>query len=231
MTAEWKNLIMANFVIDPKVLEKYLPSGTEIDYFNGKTFVSVVGFLFANTKVRGLRIPFHINFQEVNLRFYVRYKEQDIWKRGTVFISEIVPRAAITFVANNIYHENYRTLPMKHFLKESDVIKTGYHWKFKGRWNKIEVTAGSTANAMIVDSEESFIAEHYWGYARFSKTVTYEYQVAHIPWMVYPVSDYLLECDFEGLYGPEFSLLKSQQPSSVFLAKGSPVEVYKKRKL
>ena len=35
-------------------------------------YVSLVGFRFLNTRVLGVSIPFHRDFDEVNLRFYVR---------------------------------------------------------------------------------------------------------------------------------------------------------------
>ena len=222
---------MANYVIDPQLLSDFLPSGTEIDFHEGRTFVSLVGFLFCNTRVRGIKIPYHVNFQEVNLRFYVKYLENQKWKRGTVFISEIVPRSAITLVANSIYHENYRTLPMKDFLFHDEHIRTGYQWKFMNHWNKIEVIAGNIAGPMIAGSEQAFIAEHYWGYAKYSAEVTYEYQVMHEPWLLYPVESYTIECDFKNLYDNKFEGLQLQEPSSVFLAKGSAIEVYRKRKL
>ena len=34
--------------------------------------MSVVGFMFADTRIRGIAIPFHRTFEEVNLRFYVK---------------------------------------------------------------------------------------------------------------------------------------------------------------
>ena len=113
LTAQWRNLLMVNYEIDPVVLKKYVPCHTELDSFNGVHYVSLVGFLFKDTKVRGLSFPFHRTFEEVNLRFYVRYKEGHQWKRGVVFMKEIVPRRMITFVANTIYKEKYATHVMQ----------------------------------------------------------------------------------------------------------------------
>jgi hypothetical protein len=99
LTAEWRKLALANYVIDPKILEKYVPKGTELDIWEGKCFVSLVGFRFLNTKVKGIKVPFHVNFDEVNLRFYVKYLDGNEWKRGVVFIKEIVPKPILSFVA------------------------------------------------------------------------------------------------------------------------------------
>ena len=99
LKAEWRKLILVNYEVDQKVLTPYLPAKTELDLHNGKCMVSLVGFKFVNTKMLGLKIPFHINFEEVNLRFYVKHKAGNDWKRGVVFIKEIVPKRAISIVA------------------------------------------------------------------------------------------------------------------------------------
>lgn len=232
LTAEWKDLIMANYIIDPSILLPYLPNKTELDLYNGNAYVSLIGFMFSNTKILGLKIPFHVNFEEVNLRFYVRYNDNGIWKRGAVFIKEIVPKPAITFVANTIYHEKYSTLRMKHFLKESEnEIQLGYHWKNKGKWNKLEATTEIAAIAMQQGSEEEFIAEHYWGYSRYNNKTTFEYAVQHPSWKIYPIKNYLVDCDFTLLYGDKFAYLQNAKPNSVFVAKGSQVTVLHKRNI
>ena len=114
LTAEWNDLAIINYEIDPKILEKYVPLGTELDFWNKKCYISLIGFMFENVKVLGIKIPFHVTFEEVNLRFYVKRFENGIWKRGTVFIKEIVPKPAVTLVANTLYKEHYQTLKMQH---------------------------------------------------------------------------------------------------------------------
>lgn len=130
LKAEWRKLLMANYIVDPKLLLPYLPNKTELDLWNGSCYVSLVGFMFLNTRIKSIKVPFHTNFEEVNLRFYVRYKDNYEWKRGTVFIKEIVPKPALTFVANLVYKEHYETLPMAHCWKtEGDILTTEYSWK------------------------------------------------------------------------------------------------------
>lgn len=68
LSAEWRNLLMINFQAEPGVLQLYLPYRTELDTWNDTHYVSLVGFMFKNTRVRGLSIPFHRRFEEVNLR-------------------------------------------------------------------------------------------------------------------------------------------------------------------
>ncbi|MEP7255521.1 MAG: DUF2071 domain-containing protein [Ferruginibacter sp.] len=232
LTADWKNLIMANYIVDPAILKPYLPNKTELDIFNGNIYVSLVGFMFMNTRLLGLKIPFHINFEEVNLRFYVRYNDNGEWKRGTVFIKEIVPKPAISFIANTIYHEKYATKKMDHFfIDKEQVFSIGYQWKHQNKWNKMEVVTEKTALPMQAGSEEEFIAEHYRGYSKYDHTTTYEYHVQHPAWKVYRVKNYLIDCDFTSLYGTAFSALQHSKPNSVFVAEGSAISVLKKRKL
>ncbi|NJN34274.1 MAG: DUF2071 domain-containing protein, partial [Saprospiraceae bacterium] len=166
LTARWENLIMANYEVDGRILEKYLPQGTELDLWNNRCYVSLVGFLFLNTKVLGVRFPFHQNFEEVNLRFYVKYKEHDIHrktleKRGVVFIKEIVPKSMITFVANNVYNENYQTLKMSHEIFETDnTLNIKYLWQYQNNWNSLQVESEKAKSPALPNSEEAFITEH-----------------------------------------------------------------------
>lgn len=223
---------MANYTVDPAVLTPYLPHKTEIDLFNGKAFVSLVGFMFMNTRLLGYKIPFHVNFEEVNLRFYVRFKDNGAWKRGTVFIKEIVPKPAIAFIANILYHEKYATKRMSHKIKETgNEILMGYKWKHQRKWNSIEALVENTPQPMIMGSEEAFIAEHYWGYSKYSDTTTFEYNVQHPAWKVFPVKNFRIDCDFMSLYGEDFSHLQHAGPDFVLVAQGSAVSVLKKRKL
>ena len=229
LTARWENLIMANYIIDPAVLSAYIPSKTKLDTFNGNVYISLVGFNFLNTKVLGLKIPFHSNFEEVNLRFYVQHEDGNTIKRGVVFIKEIVPKAAISFIANTLYKEKYSAMPMKHLSKEKEgELQLGYYWKQKKKWNKLEATASKIPVPVNNGSEEEFIAEHYWGYSKHKET-TNEYQVQHPKWEVYPLKSYSIDCDFTSLYGEKFSILQSVQPSSVFVAKGSGISVLSKK--
>ncbi|MDB5202820.1 MAG: uncharacterized protein JWQ27_2229 [Ferruginibacter sp.] len=228
LEAEWRNLIMVNYVVDPKILEPYLPAGTTVDLFHGKAYVSLVGFLFAETKVLGVKIPFHINFEEVNLRFYVTHEG----KRGVVFIKEIVPKAAISFVANNLFGEKYATAPMKHFfLQAGEDFVFSFQWKSDGRWNMLEAVTETHAVEMPPGSEEEFIAEHYYGYSRKNERTTFEYEVKHPRWRVFPVIEYTVNTDFAGLYGDAFAALKDSVPASVFVAQGSAISVGNKRRL
>jgi uncharacterized protein len=227
LNAEWRKLAMANYAIDPSLLESFLPRYTELDFWNDRCYVSLVGFMFNNTKVVGVKIPFHINFEEVNLRFYVKHKAQGVWKRGVVFIKEIVPRRALTFVANNLYNEKYVTMPMSHSWElQENRWHVGYQWG-KGLQYSFKVIAEQEATAIEANTEEEFITEHYWGYTKINATRTAEYGVEHPRWEVYKMIGYQIDVDFGQLYGPAFSQLAQEQPVSVFLAEGSEIKVKK----
>ena len=225
LTAEWRKLAIANYVVDPTLLQKYIPYKTELDFWSSTCYVSLVGFMFINTKLKGIKIPFHSNFEEVNLRFYVRYKDGNDSKRGVVFIKEIVPKPALTFVANTIYNENYETLRMAHAWEtvNSDLNVT-YSWK-KQQWHKFRVRAKPTLVDIGPGSEEEFITEHFWGYTKINQQETSEYGVEHPRWQVYPVHQYSVDVDFGLIYGKEFTFLERAKPKSVFLAEGSEIIV------
>jgi uncharacterized protein YqjF (DUF2071 family) len=230
LTAEWRKLVFANYVIDKDVLKTYLPYGTELDLWNGNCYVSLIGFMFVYTNLLGIKIPFHINFEEVNLRFYVRHLQNGEWKRGVVFIKEIVPKRALTFVANTIYKENYETMPMNHHWHANDKYRTiQYRWKKGNKWNLIQVQAGLEALTIEPDSETEFITEHYWGYARVNGGQTNEYQVTHPKWLVYEVQEFAIDVAFGEVYGPTFNFLNTLQPTSVMLADGSNITIENKR--
>jgi len=227
LTAEWRKLALAQYAVDAEILNQYLPPHTELDDWQGKYYVSLVGFMFIDVKLRGFNIPLHTNFEEVNLRFYVKYKDGDEWKRGVVFVKEIVPLPAITFVANTIYKENYQTLPMKHlWIEQAHQLEVDYLWKNK-TWNKFSVIASSKAEEIAVGSEEEFITEHYWGYTKIGLNRTSEYGVEHPRWKAYSVKNYKIEVDFGINYGSDFAFLKNAIPDSVMLAEGSEIRVLK----
>ncbi|HYH16480.1 MAG TPA: DUF2071 domain-containing protein [Flavisolibacter sp.] len=232
LSAEWRNLLMANYAIDPKVLQPYVPAYTELDLFDNIYYASLVGFLFTNTRLRGISVPFHRTFEEVNLRFYVRYKENGQWKRGVVFIKEIVPKRMITFVANTIYKEKYATHPMQHQWQVSEEeLKVSYRWKVGNDWNHLSAIAAKEATPVKEESVEEFITEHYWGFTQIGKGVTGQYEVSHPRWNIHHIKEYSVQCSIESLYGEAFAEALRQPPQSVFLAEGSAIKVMKGSKV
>lgn len=226
LSAEWKKLILANYAVDPEILKPYLPANTELDVWDDTHYVSVVGFLFDNVKVKGLSIPGHTSFPEVNLRFYVRYKHEQKWKRGTVFIKEIVPKPLIKFAANTLYGENYVSMPMRH---QWDILdneqRIEYEWKFQNKWNYIKVRAGLDPVDIKDGSEAEFITEHYWGYTKRTDLITSEYEVIHPTWKVYRMHNLAFSYNTKALFGEVFVPYLETKPKSVFLAEGSEIKI------
>ncbi len=225
LSAEWNYLAMLNYRVPEEILIPHLPAGTELDKRDGHAMMSVVGFLFNKTRVLGLQWPFHTNFEEVNLRFYIRHFDGKEWKRGVAFISEIVPSPAIAFIAKRLYNEPYRSMRMKHKLyTTANELSVEYSWKNNGNWNSITVTAEAGEKEIETNSDAEFILEHYWGYNQISKNKTVEYQVEHPRWKIFPVKNHRFICN---TYAEPFASYLKAAPHSVFLARGSEVIVRK----
>ena len=192
LTAEWRHLLMVNYVVDTAVLEPLVPAGTELDLWQGRAYVSAVGFRFLRTRVLGVPVPFHRNFDEVNLRFYVRRRAADGWRKGVAFVKEIVPRRAIAFVARTLYNENY----VRHAMR-SEVTSPGrvaYEWWHARAWEAVSATVVGEPYRPGPEAEETFISEHYWGYARQPDGSTVEYGVEHPPWRVWRCEEAAVAC-------------------------------------
>lgn len=232
LTAKWTNLALINYEIDAKILEKHVPYGTELDFWDNKCYISLVGFMFEDVKLLGLKIPLHTNFEEVNLRFYVKRFEEGKWKRGVVFIKEIVPKLAIKIVANTVFKENYETLPMKHKVIENEnTFNFTYNWKKDQKWNSISLETEKNLIKIEENSEAQFITEHYFGYTKVNHTKTFEYEVKHPIWKQYNVLNSKIDVDFKATYRNEFAFMKDLNPTSIILAKGSKVSVENKIKI
>jgi uncharacterized protein YqjF (DUF2071 family) len=208
-----------------------------LDNWRGRTFVSLVGFLFLNTRVFGIPIPLHCNFEEVNLRFYVRRKTDAGWRRAVVFVKELVPRTAIALTARIFYGENYMAVPMSHRVevlegtRNEEQRHVTYRWKFAGCEQEIYIRTRGQSREIVTDSEEEFITEHYWGYARRRDGSTLEYQVKHPRWRIWTAEETRLECDVARLYGESFVEFLKSPPTSAFLAEGSKVTVLQETRL
>ena len=236
LTASWHHLAMLNYRVDPALLTPHVPQGTQLDDHNGATWVSLVGFLFADTRVLGLKVPFHTTFEELNLRFYVRRTSGSEVRRGVVFIKEIVPRPAIALVARLAYNEPYETRRMGHYIAPrapKEPLYVSYSWAPRlGGWGHVTIqTTEAVPQPIVPGSEEEFITEHYWGYTRQRDGGTVEYRVEHPSWRVWQSAKATVTGDVEELYGHDFARMLSQPPDSAFLAEGSAVTVYRPERI
>lgn len=230
LTGQWRYLAMLNYRVDHALLEPLVPRGTTLDHWQGTTYVSLVGFLFRDTRVLGVPVPLHRNFEEVNLRFYVRREADGEVRRAVTFIKEIVPRAAIALVVRLTYNEPYVALPMRHAIAahrgDEAPSSVCYAWRQRAGWSGITIGAGGTAVALAPGSEAEFITEHYWGYTRQRDGDTVEYRVTHPRWRTWTVNDAAVQGDLVELYGAALGEVLRRPPDSAFLAEGSAIEVH-----
>lgn len=223
LTAEWQNLLMLNYAVEPDLLRPFVPAGTELDAHEGLIYASLIGFQFNKTRLLGRAVPFHQSFEEVNLRFYVRRGT----RRGVVFIRELVPKVAVTAIARLAYGENYSCVPMSHKLEAREgQLLLEYSWGAGTALCTISATTTKEPYLPEKGSLGEFITEHYWGYAvRNDQTV--EYQVDHPQWQVREADSAQFSGDGARFYGTDFGGLLEHPPDSAFIAEGSAVTVFR----
>ena len=231
LSAEWHDLVMLNYEVKPGILRRYVPRGVELDTFEGRAFVSLVGFQFLRTKLYGfLAVPFHANFDEVNLRFYVRRREGGEVRRGVVFVRELVPRMAIARLARLMFGEKYDSCPMWHRIeRNAERIAAEYGWRWRGEEFRLSAQASGAPSRVAEGTLENFITEHYWGYSATSESI--EYRVSHDPWRVWVSTSAAFAGDGSALYGAGFGDILRRAPDSAFIADGSPVLVHVARRI
>ena len=222
ITARWENLLIVTYKVPYEVLQPHLPPGLELDTIDGHAFASVVAFDFNDTKVKGIRVPFNVDFPEINLRFYVKNKT----KRGVVFIKEFVPKLFIPFVANNLYNENYMYAPMESSIIRGDVLKLDHKLYQDNKSYSLRAEAENKPFTPAHDTTEHFFKEHEWGFGRTKKSETMVYRVEHPVWEIYPVLDFSHTFDFSEIYGAEWKTLNGQKPYNITFAKGSEIKVF-----
>lgn len=233
LTARWLNLAIFSFPAPHDVLEPLLLPGLQLDTRDGddRAFVSLVAFEFADTRLRGMRIPGHVNFPEVNLRFYARAPAASglpFGDRGVVFIRELVPRRLVSLTARLLYNEPYETARMSSRTEiDSDRISVEHHIHLRGR-HHIRVSGSLPPIRQSDDSTAHWFKEHRWGFgrSRTNPARLLRYEIVHPTWDTYPVTDHRLSIDFAALYGPQWAFLNAAAPMSVLLAAGSEVAVY-----
>jgi len=227
---------MLNYVAPEELLAPLVPAGVDLDRWRGTLYVSAVGFLFRDTRVLGVPVPLHRDFEEVNLRFYVCREVGGETRRGVTFIREIVPRRAIATVARLAYNEPYVALPMGHAIARqasADAAPSAvrYEWRQRAGWCALTVEANGTAAPLAPGSEAEFITEHYWGYTRQRDGGTVEYHVTHPRWRTWPVTSAAVQGDLSELYGAALGDVLRRPPDSAFLADGSSIAVHMPERL
>jgi uncharacterized protein YqjF (DUF2071 family) len=226
LTARWTNLLTATFETDKNFLEKYLPAKTELNDWNGKYFMSIVAFMFERPRVLGISSPFFRSFEEINLRFYVKRKLNNEWRKGVVFIKEIAPHYILAQTAKWMYRENFISLPMSHeFFNEDKCTTTRYSCRINKRWNYLSMESASVNAEPLSGGIEDFISDHYWGYTKKSLNKTSEFQIEHRPWKIFPAKKFDMDLDTASIYGEQFKEYFVPKPVNTFLMDGSYTKV------
>ncbi len=225
LSAQWRDLILANYSVDPGLLTSRLPDGLELDLFEGQAVCSLVGFMFLKTRVKGIRWPGYTDFPEINLRFYVREKGSD--RRGVVFVRELVRHRFVAFVARSLYNEPYVHAQIKESIGESNTERrVGYEFACNEGAGRMGVIADPSTTHPDDDSPEHWFKEHQWGYGTTKRGRTLRYEVQHPVWNCHTVRSHEIDVDWFRIYGPEWSRMRDAQPLSVILAQGSPITVH-----
>ena len=234
LAAEWRHLVLINYEAPASLLQPLVPRGTELDRHRGRVFVSLVGFRFLDTRVLGCHVPGHQDFDEVNLRFYVRREVGGELRRAVTFVKEIVPRRVIAAVARAVYNEPYVALRMHSEIRTADAdasTRARYGWRSRAGDHYLEVVARGVPKVPAPESDEAFITEHYWGYTRQRNGGTIEYQVMHPTWEFRHAASVSVGGDVAAFYGPAFGEVLAATPVSAYLAEGSPVTVSRPRRI
>jgi uncharacterized protein len=226
LTCEWRKVAFANYIVPPEVVKKYLPAHTKLDFYNGNCFMSLVGFKFKNVAIAGVKVPHYSDFEEINLRFYVKRFDGSKWRKGTVFISQIVNKSALGIFANILVRENYQVLPTScKTLEGENALDVKYSWTYKKEEQHLRVKSDRVASPFTAHSESAFILDRFYGYGKIDEKTSNEYGIAHSSWHTYTVNEYSIHVDFARQFGAEFSMLSSMTPHSVLLTEGSKVEI------
>jgi hypothetical protein len=228
LSAVWRHLVLVNYEAPAGLLAPLVPRGTELDAHRGRVFVSLVGFRFLDTRVLGCRAPGHVDFDEINLRFYVRREVDGELRRAVTFVKEVVPRRLIAAVARAAYNEPYVALPTESEVQTADAdasTRARYAWTSAAGSHHIAVVARGVLRLPAPESDEAFITEHYWGYTRQRSGGTIEYRVEHPTWQLRTAASVDVAGDMAAFYGPAFGEVLAARPVSAYLAEGSAVTV------
>jgi hypothetical protein len=223
LTAEWSNLCIVTYAVEPGFIGRVIPSWLEPDTRDGHAFVSLVAFQFLKTKVLGISWPGFRSFPELNLRVYVKHGD----KRGVYFIREFVPQPLVAWLAKSLYNEPYLAAPLTDAVTRFDEkIEARYQLAYGGRLNTIAVRGSKQSYRPAEDGPEHFFKEHSWGFGQTRTGRPLLYEVTHPVWDIYPLESLAVDLDWSVVYGPEWNFLQAASTYSVVFAKGSGISVF-----
>ena len=227
MAADFQYLVFLNYHVDRNLLSSRIPEGVQLQLFNGKAYISIVAFLFKNLQVAGIPAPFHQQFEQVNLRFYVKQGTAAAEKRGVVFIREIVPKTLLANTAQVLFHEKYVSVPMSHRyqIDESPLNEVEYSWQTERKDCSVRAVFEKNWSYPEQNSAEHFFTDRAFSFTRMKDGTTREMIVEHPLWRTAPVKEAKTEYDIPEVFGTEFVPYLTLQPASAFIAEGSSVSL------
>lgn len=231
-TAGFSELVALNFQIDPRLLQRHVPKGLELRFFEGETYVSLVAMVLRRVKVWGFPISVAGGFGELNLRFYVRRKDGDGYQHGACFLKDYVSSATGAWILGSVFKANFGRLKMNHEnsgfnSKDPQAVpKVDYRWKVGESDNRIRIRARKKLTRIAPDSKVGFILDNTNEYSR-REGKTYEYRADHPRWTIWDAAQANFTCDVGKLFGDEFVKPLSKRPASVFVSGGSNVTIYR----
>jgi uncharacterized protein YqjF (DUF2071 family) len=194
--------------------------------------LSLVAFHFADNRVLGVPIPFAREYDQINLRFYVRRRLEDGgWRRGVVFLRELAPAKPVVAGARFVYGERYDCVPVTARVRPPGAAGTRggravYRWRDRHQVHRLAVDFHGPAALPGPGSLEDFLTDRHFGYVS-AERATREYRVDHPPWRVWPATDARLSHGIADAFGRRFERALDRAPLSAFVAEGSRMELHR----
>ena len=231
ISGEWRELAIVSWRVAPELLRPRLPAGTELDEWDGRSWLSLVGLRFLGLAVGGVPVPLHREFAQVNLRFYARRVVGDQVRRGAVFVRELVPRAAMAAVARLVMnepmvHADVRAEVAHDAERPSRVLGVTYTWESDPGRGRLHVDTDAEPMALERLSLEEFLSERCWGFTAQRDGGSTEYRVEHPRWSVYVSRDASVDGDLAATFPLDLARVMLARPDHAFVAEGSRVAIH-----
>lgn len=166
MEQHWSDLLLLHWPISPKVLRPTIPDDLELDLFEGQAWASVVGFHLSGLRMRPIRwIPWK-DFDEVNLRTYVKTSDG---KRGVWFHSLDSTDMFAVLGARILYGLAYRPAKITRSLSKQAISYQSYTNRlFKKVPARIDAQLDKSVGTSKIAREplDRFLLERYRFWAR-----------------------------------------------------------------
>jgi hypothetical protein len=233
LKATWQNLIQLVYTAPIDEVQTLLPEGLTPEIFDGKAHIILSALEFRQTRVKGLKIPFHVHFPEINLRIPVR--KQGV--TGVYFLRQYVPKHCIAVVAKRIYHEAYEAYPMEFLVQHVPDADEGTsimecHCKL---WKKedtldIQVYAVEPENYIPVDENhppEPAVgdADFITGFGTNDKQEIIEYRIEHRKQEFFEVREWSIRGDLTKIFDDCIPKGISEMPIHVSFSHGQAVKI------